>query len=407
MTVSNSRRNALNKLKKVSRKRGRRKPPSRRAAKRAAVRKARPMPKPRTRPARRRPAAAAKLTEEMRSQLQSINSHFDRLEIKAQLADVYTAIGDFDAKLMALPIALEKLRGRGYVHNEQLEDRLEAIDDQWDDARPRVEEALEKHLKQLDREADRVERQVDRGATSASGIERMQTAVDRLETHINSAASSITALYDGISRELQSVKWDMNKTAEMLDLIDNSQDVRLHETEGPLLAIKTEWHRDGDEGPEGVLFLTDQRILFEQREEIVLKKRFGLFKSDSKMVQELLLDIPVQEIDEVSHKEEGGFMGMGKKDILEIIFSAAAPVARGRFHLKGQDSSDWATMIKLVQTGEIDNDRADEYEDELEETDTVTFPTQCPGCFAPVEPPARGVTNVTCEFCGTIITPEK
>ena len=421
MATSNDRKNALNKLKRKKpttasnrhrktaskRKTHPRKRPTTRTAARNTARKARPMPKPRSRPTHRRTIAATTAqSEEMTAQLASINSQFDRLADDAQLTDLYKAIGDFDTKLMSLPIALEALRGRGYVHGEQLEDRLEAVDDQWDDARPRVEKALEKYIKQLDSATDNVNRQVDRGASNQASLDRLQSTVDRLDTRIDSAKSSISGLYDGLESKLRSVERDMHKVTVMLDLIDGSQDVRLREAEGPLLAIKAEWHRDGGkEGPEGILFLTDQRLMFEQREEVVTKKRFGLFKADSKMIQELQLDIPVQEIEEVTHKEEGGFMGMGKADILEIIFSANAPISRGRFHLKGQDSSDWATMIKLIQTGEIDDDRADEYEDELEETDAVVFPTQCPGCFAPIEPPARGEKSVTCEFCGTVIVP--
>ena len=425
MATSNDQKKALNKLKRKkqttasSRSKSTRKRPTHsrtrpttRTAARNTARKTRPITKPKSvhRISRRIPTAAvvtgAAMSAEMTTQLSSIRSQFDALETKAQLSSVYEAIGDFDAKLMALPIALEALRGRGYVHGEQLEDRLEAVDDKWDDARPRVEEALEKYAKRLDREADKVERNVDRGVNSQSALDRLQSTVNSLDTRIESAETSIGGLYDGLESELHNVEWDMNKATAMLDLIDGSQDVRLRETEGPLLAVKTVWHRDGGkEGPEGILFLTDQRLMFEQREEVVTKKRFGLFKADSKMVQELHLEIPVQDIEEVSNKEEGGFMGMGKADILEIIFSANAPISRGRFHLKGHDSSDWATMIKLIQTGEIDDDRADEYEDELEETDTVVFPTQCPGCFAPVQPPARGETSLTCEFCGTVIVP--
>lgn len=381
--------------------------PTTRTAARNNVRQAQPMPTPRSRPATPRTVvAAAGMSEEMTAQLTAINSKFDTLAEKAQLADIYKAIGDFDAKLMSLPIDLEALRGRGYVHNEQLEDRLEAVDDKWDDARPRVEAALAKYVKQLDTETDRVERLVNRGASNQSALTSLQSTVDGLDTQINSASSAISGLYGGISSELSSVSWAMSQAGQMLDLIDGSQDVRLRETEGPLLAVKTVWQRDGEkEGPEGILFLTDQRLLFEQRQEVVTKKRFGLFKADSTMVQELLLDIPVQEIEKVSHKEEGGFMGMGKADILEIIFSANAPLSRGRFHLKGQKSSDWATTIKRIQTGEINSDRADAYEDELEETDAVVFPTQCPGCFAPIQPPARGAASVTCGFCGTVVVP--
>jgi hypothetical protein len=90
-----------------------------------------------------------------------------------------------------------------------------------------------------------------------------------------------------------------------------------------------------------------------------------------------------------------------------LVFADTASLTRARFHLKGQDSSDWAAMIKRVQTGEIGEDRADEYLEEVETAEAVTasFPTQCPNCYAAVEPPPRGATTLTCEFCGTVITP--
>ena len=99
---------------------------------------------------------------------------------------------------------------------------------------------------------------------------------------------------------------------------------------------------------------------------------------------------------------------MGKDDIVEMVFDSTAQLSRARFHLKGQDSSVWATMIKRVQTGEINEDRSDEYVDELAAAEAITasFPTQCPTCFAAITPPDRGVTSMSCEFCGAVIQPE-
>jgi hypothetical protein len=194
----------------------------------------------------------------------------------------------------------------------------------------------------------------------------------------------------------------------MMDWIDSSEAITLREAEGPLEAVEAEWHTDGkDEGPDGILLLTDQRLLFEQREEIVTKKKFGLFKSESEYIQKLHLEIEVDDIDDVTDKEEGGFLGMGKADILELVLSANAPVSRARFHLKGEESSDWAEMIKNVTSGEIDNDRADEYVDdaELAEETAAAFPETCPNCYAQVPPQPRGIVTIDCEFCGAIITP--
>jgi hypothetical protein len=100
---------------------------------------------------------------------------------------------------------------------------------------------------------------------------------------------------------------------------------------------------------------------------------------------------------------------MGKDDILELGLSANAPLTRARFHLKGQDSADWAATIKRIQSGEIDSDRADEYVESLEQAQktTLTFPSQCPNCYAAVPAPSRGVLTITCEFCSTTIKPEQ
>ena len=389
----------------------RRRRPSARANARKAAIKQRPLPKP---PARRPPvrrAAAAATTgvaAELASQISRIQDKFERLESQAQLEDIFTAVGDIDNKLTQLPFDLEALRDRGYVHSGLLEDKLEAIDDQWDEVRPRVEKALSEQVRRLDRELDQTERQVNRlGNASAGLVKTVDTAVDSLDNRITAARRALDGLYDGIETELHQIEYGLGQVQKMLDLVAGSQEIRLLEAEGPLLAVAAEWQQDGEEGPKGYLFLTDQRLLFEQREEVVTKKRFGLFKADSEMVQKLQIEVQVHEIDQIVHKEEGGFLGMGKDDILELVFAATASLSRARFHLDGQDSEDWAAMINRIQSGEIDGDRSEEYLDELEAAEIISasFPEKCPNCFAAVPEQPSGVTSYVCEFCGATVLP--
>ena len=387
--------------------------PSVRANARRAKINQRPLPKP---PTRRKPVArtasrpdAREVNQELHLAISQIQSRFEHLEAEAQLSDVYDSIGSVDTKLTELPFTLEALRTRGYVHSGQLEDKLEAIDDRWDEVRPRVETALSAQVGRLDSEMDQTERQVNRlSATNMTAVRGVETAVNGLDRRIDAARAAVLGLFDGMENELDQIEYEMSKVSAMLDLLDGSQEIRLQEAEGPLLAVKSEWHQDGEEGPEGILFLTDQRLLFEQREEVVTKKRFGIFKAESEMIQKVHVVVDVPDIESVEHKEEGGFLGMGKDDIIEFVFSASAPLSRARFHLKGQDSSAWAAMIKRVQTEDIDEDRADEYIEELEaaEETAASFPAQCPTCFAEVPEQTRGITSYTCEFCGNVIMPE-
>jgi hypothetical protein len=332
---------------------------------------------------------------------------FARLESEAQLGTVYAAIGELDHHLVELPLALDALRDRGYVHSGRLDDQLEALDDRWDENRPRVESALQSHIRNLDREMDETERHLNRLRPNSAAIRAAESALAGLQNQVRAATNAIESLFQGIESDLQQIGQQMAVVTRMMDQIDESTEIKLLSAEGPLLAVESEWQRDGKDGPEGILFLTDQRLLFEERQEIVTKKRLGIFKAETEKSQRLLLEVQISEIESLEDKEEGGFLGMGKADIIEMVLAATASVSRARFHLKGQESADWAKMIRRIQTGDIDDDRADEYVEELElaEATAAAFPEVCPNCFAEVPPQPRGVGSVTCEFCGTVITP--
>ena len=94
---------------------------------------ARRLSRPVSKPVARQATAA---NPEVQSRVTQAQTSFATLESKAQLGDIYNAIGQFDAQLIDLPLALEALRGRGYLHSEQLEDRLEALEARWDDVQP-------------------------------------------------------------------------------------------------------------------------------------------------------------------------------------------------------------------------------------------------------------------------------
>ncbi|MCB9420634.1 MAG: hypothetical protein H6667_12575 [Ardenticatenaceae bacterium] len=373
----------------------------------------RPMPAPPPRrpfqpAARPAPQSSVAANPELQTRLEQAQTSFASLESRAQLGDIYSTIGKFDSQLIDLPLALEALRERGYLHSEQLEDRLEALEARWDDVRPRVETTLQQHVANLDKQIDEVERHVHTLRPVEPSLRTAESVLKSLEQRIGAAETAVSSLYKGMDTDLYAIQADLNRITTMMDALAESNAIELRVTEGPLLAVKSVWQQSEKDGPEGMLFLTDQRLLFEQREEVVTKKRLGIFKAESEMIQELRLGIEVSDVDSIDAREEGGFLGMGKDDILELGLSANAPLARARFHLKGQDSADWAAVLKRIQTGEIDADRADEYVESLEEAQeaALSFPAQCPNCYAAVPTPPRGVLTATCEFCGTVIKPE-
>lgn len=353
-------------------------------------------------------AAAAVTTEQLQYRLNALQNQFESLQGATQLSDLYQVLGNTDGRLNQMPAELDSLRGRGFVHAGRLESRITSLQGQWKVAKPRVEAAIRQQSSQLSQELQRVRPAVSQMSTrSHNTIDAAESAINGLQNQIGAARNNVTSMYSGVDSEINRINAILVQLGWMMDQFDQSSEVNLRQAEGPVLATEAEWYRDGDEGPDGVLYLTDQRLLFEQKEEVATKKFLGLFTTEKSKVQRLLLEAEVKEIESAKDSEEGGFLGLGKKDMLDFVLGGNAPVSRARFYIKGQEAADWAAWVRRVQTGEIDRERASEFVAEVAEAQATAaaFPSQCPTCFAPVPPQPRGITSVQCEFCGGTIQP--
>ncbi len=325
------------------------------------------------------------------------------MEGQAELTNVHETIGRIEERLAGYPADLKGLQRRGFQHSRPLHDRLRLLKGQWKETEPKVNSSLRSHKNRLRASAKSTSRLVNRaGSGQKASLSSAESSVEALERKIDAAESEFRSLYGNIDSELYQVNAELNRIEWMMAALEESPDIQLRSSEGPLTAVETEWYRDGDEGPKGVLLLTDQRLLFKQKEEIVTKKRFGIFKSESEIVHKLWLDINATDIDSVKDSEEGGFLGMGKADILELTCTGEAPVSRAKFHLKGQESSDWRAYIKRVQSGEV----AAERHQQAKPVPKLNFPSQCPNCMASLPEPHWGAKQVKCDYCGSLVGPK-
>jgi len=350
----------------------------------------------------------AKLSDdEIEVLLDNLNSQYETLSEQSTFDNIHQELDQMGHQLAELPLTLTAVRKRGYVHSGQMEETLKTYAKRWKKIESETRDVISDNVDYLDNYDADAEDDLDKADDSwkSKHIERAQQSVDIYADEVDKATKSIEAVYVPVRDALNEMSSTLGHVEWMLDQIDQSQQIRLQLGEGPYAAVEAEWERDGKEGPGGILFLTDQRLLFEQKEKIATKKLFGLFTTESESVQELLLDVTIQQIESVEHGEEGGFLGIGSADILKLVFAASAPISRARFHLKGQESSDWATWIKNVKTGMLDRERIKSAQAERKEATSITFPEQCPGCFAAIPPQGHGVTAVSCEFCGRTIQP--
>lgn len=377
----------------------------------AARRKTRSRPRPAVGRRSRAAGSPAKGgATDLQRQITQLQSRFSRLETSAELSDLAQAVGRLDQTLAALPGDLEKARSRGYLHAGRLEDEIASLRQQWQQTRPRVESTLNVERNRLQRElraaTARVQALSPRDPAAISGA---TTAISSLQSRVNAGRNNVRGLYNPLQRKVQQLDQKLEKVEQTLERFHRSPGVRLRSTEGPLLAAEATWQRNGDDGPEGVLFLTDQRLLFEQNEEVAKEKFLGLFTTKSEQVQRLLLDVPVHAVEKMEHGEEGGFLGIGENEILALVLGPRAAVSRARFEIKKEDAEEWLSWIKRVQTGQIDGDRAEAFAEDVADAEALaaSFPTQCPTCFAPLDRPPRGADHARCAYCNAVVGPKK
>ncbi len=320
--------------------------------------------------------------------------------------------GDLDevnALVSRLPFDLQAVRQRGFVHEAQLEEQISSLTARWEKLADKVSDALYRQQTDLVEAANELVDSVNRLHRPGVGRAAVDSAWARtraLQSRVEAAHGSLTEMYDDLGDELEKVEDRIEQVEWMLDQVEAAK-FDLLEGEAPLRAVQARWVRQGeDQGPLGILYLTDQRLLYEQKEELTTKKI--LFVSVKKeTVHEFLFDAPVSAVEKIGVGEErSGFLGMGKVEVLELGFDHTAQVSGAEFHLKKGTAEEWQAAIGRVKSGQMDRARTAEAAEEAEALDEARkeLPSNCPNCSAPLDQTiVRGMTSTTCKYCGTVI----
>ncbi|MEM7347824.1 MAG: hypothetical protein AAF485_26620, partial [Chloroflexota bacterium] len=163
-------------------------------------------------------------------------------------------------------------------------------------------------------------------------------------------------------------------------------------------------HEDDKEGADGILYVTDERVIFEQKEKVATKK-FLFVRTASEMVQEIDFEALIDWIEGVESQDKKKFMS--KKELLTLNLSPDAEWGSVTFRLLGGAKNEtWSQLINRVRSDEIERERIADAVAEKEEAinQTSEAPTVCSVCGAPLPISiVRGQDTITCEYCGTVV----
>lgn len=332
---------------------------------------------------------------ELDAAINTAKTRYDDLVKRVQMTDIVRETTALGSKIEGLPEAIDGVRTRGYKFRSYLENKIEVMAEQWDDINDRIERWLDEEAADLDDEladAEKAYRRLNKRKTS-SRLEGLTEALDTLESQVEASEEKIKAVYGEVNREMSTTSNQLRMVNQQLDWLE-AADVGLNAGEGLFIAAEAEWDDNRDK-PDGFIFVTDQRIIFEQNE-----KKGGMMGFGGKKVKEVLWEVSHDQIEKVVPENKG--FG-GGKDMMTLKLGSGAPYAEIICEIKGGIEADyWAQQVNRSAKGLINQESAVEPDPELIER-LQNAPTSCPNCGGVLDKLATGANEVTCKYCGNVV----
>jgi predicted nucleic acid-binding Zn-ribbon protein len=298
-----------------------------------------------------------KANPEIVSDITSLESDLNDLRSSFDFSDVQSEVAELDADINHALNLLESARDKGYAYQADLEDLAYQAASRWEEVADGVYDKIEEQAGFWAGNLNGVDRQVQQlnaslGNASAAAVAKVQREVDRALDDLRQAENTIEAVYEDVQTQvaeltgrLTKIHWALTALDEATFNLDNQEDL--------VMAVAARWDKEGKDDPEGVLYLTSQRLVFERKEKIATKKVLSI-ATEKELVHEVVINEKLADVNGVKGNNKGVF---GHQDFVEVDF-ANKELKKVAFHLKGQDAEDWVKLIGDAKSGKIEDDRA-------------------------------------------------
>lgn len=336
-------------------------------------------------------AEAAALKQKITDLKQRYGEMPGRVRLTALVQDL-TALS---ARIKGFPEVITTIRQQGYPYREYLENKVRVFGQQWDEIDGEINQWLNRESAGLESALSEAEPLIHRlnesqlNAGQQKLAEQVESHLEGLDAKVKAAEERIRSLYDGLQREVGQTHSQLEEINRYLEWKEQASFPFLA-GETVYRAAQAEWVNGGD-NPDGYVFLTNQRIVFEQHEKT--GKTLGLF--GGKQVHQLLWEVPLNLVEKAEAENKGL---LGGKDMVHLSLGSGAPYDRITLEVKGGvDCKLWAAEIGRMVRGEIG--AATIQDPELAER-LRNAPTDCPTCGAVLPRVVAGQNTITCKYCG-------
>jgi hypothetical protein len=346
--------------------------------------------------------------DEVKSAISSLDFSISILQRDITMSALSGEVNRITQDLVKQDTRLKELRDQGYVFDDELELKIKQNNANWRRIKPSIENDIRNYVNRLRTEMSQVDETMRRLKSLAASpvmaepqIKRLKDSLDILEKNAKAANDAVSSRFNAIKSDVNAINTRLSTVEWMMNELHQAC-FKLMEVEAPVSALKVSWYHDGKESkddPEGILFLTDQRLIFEIHEKIV-KKKVLFITTASEIERRVGFETILAHVEGAEHFQEGVFKG---KSHLRLLFTSQGPYSQTQFRVNSGSNEEFCRLISRIHSGELLKNRTEEVDPEsLERLRNV--PAECPSCGGMVtQKVLRGQNEIACEYCGFVM----
>ena len=301
------------------------------------------------------PAPTLSPMEQLAKDINDLQARYEDLQNKVKLNHLRGQVSQTAGQVKGVADTLAAARGRGYTLNKALDGSVRSLSSEWAQTQSAVGKQLDEQAPALASSLQPLENRMLMMVAASTNptvaqpmVAVVKTTLQAVEGRLKALEESIAALLKAPADKVKALADQLDDVTDMLKLFGEAT-FKLQPGESPVAVERASWFRHGDkkadDDPDGFIFLTTRRLLFEQNEKVATKK-FLFITTASEEIHKLLLDVPLAQVGTITPRDMG-FLGLGEH--LDVAFDGAS-VAAAHFQL-GADNTKWQKWIEDAKAG--------------------------------------------------------
>jgi hypothetical protein len=315
--------------------------------------------------------------------------------IKMLFNDAESRVSKIDNSISQLPARITSIRQMNYLMQKNLEEEQLKAASMWATKGSSIKSDVTSRAATLKAEILSLESDIHASRASSYDVARLNYLSSRLNAQ-RSLAYNFSSMVQSELVPINNILTPIEKglaDAESTVKLTSSASYQWKEGETPIIAIQA---KEMNEDLNGILTLTNQRIIFENEREIVLKKTFFIV-TEKKIERQVSVEKPIGAVSKISKGNVGFFAGSGlyidfKQDNTQL-----------KLDTQDEDADQLIKYYNLITSGQIDDDVSKTKTERQAPTEKHII--SCPYCGAPyTDEIYRGQLTVQCKYCNTRIS---